>query len=79
MDRFIIIGRSNCPFCIKAVEYCKEKEVEHIFLNYASEPEVLEEYKNLHKQETVPIILANDLLSGHTKKVGGYSELLEFL
>jgi glutaredoxin len=79
MDRFIIIGRTNCPFCVKAMEYCKEKEVEYIFLNYTSDPEMLEKYKDFHKQETVPIILANDILSGYTKKVGGYSELLEFL
>ena len=78
-DRFIIIGRLSCPFCTKAIDYCKVKETEFIFLNYAENPEVLEEYKEFHKQPTVPIILANNLETGYTKKVGGYSDLLEYL
>ena len=79
MDRFIIIGRTSCPFCTKAVQYCNAKNVEYIFLNYNEDPQILEEYKVFHKQSTVPIILANNMLSGYTKKVGGYSELLEYL
>ena len=79
MDRFIIIGRDSCPFCVKAIEYCRAKDVEYIFLNYTEKPEMLEEYKVFHKQKTVPIILANNMLSGHTKMIGGYSNLLEFL
>ena len=79
MDRFIIIGRDSCPFCVKAIEYCRAKDVEYIFLNYTEKPEMLEEYKVFHKQKTVPIILANNMLSGYTKMVGGYSSLLEFL
>tara|TARA_Y100001938_G_C7942374_1_gene354948 strand:- start:20 stop:259 length:240 start_codon:yes stop_codon:yes gene_type:complete len=79
MDRFIIIGRDSCPFCVKAIEYCRAKDVEYIFLNYTEKPEMLEEYKVFHKQKTVPIILANNMLSGYTKMVGGYSNLLEFL
>ena len=78
-DRFIIIGRLSCPFCVKAVDYCKAKQTEFIFLNYTENPEVLEEYKEFHKQPTVPIILANNLETGYTKKVGGYSDLLEYL
>tara|TARA_R100001443_G_scaffold85920_1_gene92586 strand:+ start:541 stop:780 length:240 start_codon:yes stop_codon:yes gene_type:complete len=79
MDRFIIIGRVNCPFCVKAIQYCNAKNVENIFLNYVDTPEILEEYKEFHNQTTVPIILANDMLSGYTKKIGGYSDLLEYL
>lgn len=79
INRFIIIGRSDCPFCVNALDYCKVKGVEHIFFNYTDTPEILEEYKEFHNHSTVPIILANDMLSGYTKKVGGYSELLEYL
>ncbi len=78
-NRYIIIGRSTCPFCIKALEYCTQKKVQHDFLDYKSQPEILEEYKEFHNHRTVPIILANNLESGLVKKVGGYSELLEFL
>jgi glutaredoxin len=79
IDRFIIIGRSTCPFCTKAIEYCRTKGAELVFLNYSENLEILEEYKQFYKQETVPIILANDMLSGYTKKVGGYSQLLEYI
>tara|TARA_S200000501_G_C20361741_1_gene542196 strand:- start:175 stop:420 length:246 start_codon:yes stop_codon:yes gene_type:complete len=78
-DRFIIIGRLGCHFCTQALDYCRAKEVEFVFMNYTDDPEILEEYKSFHKHSTVPIILANDLGSGYTKKVGGYSELLEYL
>lgn len=78
-DRFIIIGRSSCPFCLRAVEYCKAKQQEYNFLDYASDPMVLQEYKQFHNHSTVPIILANNLESGYTKKIGGYSDLLEYL
>ena len=61
------------------MQYCRAKDVEYIFFNYTEKPEILEEYKQFHNHPTVPIILANDMLSGYTKKVGGYSDLLEFL
>ena len=78
-DRFIIIGRSSCPFCIRAVDYCKAKGNQFEFLDYASQPQTLQEYKEFHEHPTVPIILANNLETGYTKKVGGYSDLLEYL
>ena len=78
-NRYIIIGRSTCPFCIKAIEYCIAKNVKHDFLDYQHHPEILKEYKEFHNHSTVPIILANNLETGHTEKVGGYSELLEYL
>lgn len=78
-DRFIIIGRLSCPFCVKAIDYCKAKNAKCIFLNYSKNRDILEDYKSFYKQSTVPIILANDLLSGYTKKIGGYSDLLEYV
>tara|TARA_R100000005_G_scaffold93001_1_gene67524 strand:- start:256 stop:468 length:213 start_codon:yes stop_codon:yes gene_type:complete len=69
----------SCPFCANAIDYCKAKNVEFIFFNYTLTPEILEEYKQFHNQKTVPIILANNLQTGYTKKVGGYSDLLEYL
>lgn len=78
-DKFIIIGRSTCPFCVRAVEYCSAKGAEYKFLDYASQPQLLQEYKQFHNHPTVPIILANNLETGYTKKVGGYSDLLGYL
>ena len=78
-DKFIIIGRSTCPFCVKAVDYCVAKSAEYKFLDYSADPTALQEYKQFHNHPTVPIILANNLETGYTKKLGGYSELLEYL
>ncbi len=78
-EKFIIIGRSTCPFCIEAIRYCDAKNAEHKFLDYASRTHILEEYKQFHKHPTVPIILANHLDTGRVHLVGGYSDLLEYL
>lgn len=77
-ERFIIYGRETCPFCLHAIDYCNAIDAPSIFLDYSSEPEIIEEYKQFYKQETVPIILANDLETGETRKIGGYSDLLEY-
>jgi len=78
-ERFIIIGRSSCPFCTMAEDLMIASQKEFIFLDYVSNQSILEDYKEFHDQETVPIILSNDLDTGFTKKVGGYTDLLEYL
>jgi len=75
--RFIIIGRSSCPYCIFAADFLSAKSIEYFFLDYNQKEEILEDYKEFHNQKTVPIILSNDLSSGEVRKVGGYSNLLE--
>tara|TARA_B100000927_G_scaffold291336_1_gene292983 strand:+ start:232 stop:477 length:246 start_codon:yes stop_codon:yes gene_type:complete len=76
-NRYIIIGRSSCPFCAMAEDFLNSKKIENIFLDYENDRKILEDYKTFHKQPTVPIVLANSLSSGYTFKVGGYSDLLE--
>ena len=78
-NRFIIIGRRTCPFCIQAENYCSAKNVQSVMLDYAGRESILEDYKEFYGQVTVPIILANDLETGYTRKVGGYTDLLDFL
>lgn len=79
VERFIIIGRSSCPFCVMAQDYLKAETLEFIFLDYCDNPDILEDYKGFHSQQTVPIILSNDLNTGFTKKVGGYTDLLDYV
>ena len=67
----------SCPFCMAAKELLEQKEINSIILDYDKDLGILEDYKNFHKQNTVPIILHNDLISGRVTKVGGYTELLE--
>lgn len=75
--RYIIIGRSTCPFCIHAVDFCVASQIEYIFLDYCENLEILEEKKQFYNQKTVPIILSNRLEDGLTTRVGGYSDLLK--
>ena len=77
MNRYIIIGRSSCPFCVMAADLCSASHKSHIFLDYEERQEILEEYKTFHNSETVPIILSNNLQTGKTRYLGGYTDLLE--
>tara|TARA_A100001015_G_C14987599_1_gene712286 strand:- start:1487 stop:1735 length:249 start_codon:yes stop_codon:yes gene_type:complete len=78
-NRFIIIGRSNCPFCTMAQDLLEASGVENVFLDYIDHPEILDDYKSFHQHETVPIVLSNNLVTGLVKKVGGYTDLLEYI
>ena len=76
-NKYIIIGRSTCHFCALAVDLCKAKKIKHTFLDYVENLDILEDYKSSHQQETVPIILSNNLETGIVHKIGGYTDLLE--
>ncbi|MBL97480.1 MAG: hypothetical protein CMF52_06645 [Legionellales bacterium] len=78
-ERYIIIGRSSCPFCIMAQDVLVAKGGQYIFLDYEEDRQILEEYKVFHNQETVPIVLSNNLKTGMVKQVGGYTDLLEHI
>lgn len=78
-NRYIIFGRETCPFCTMAMDFCKASHISHLFLNYEENREILEDYKEFYKQDTVPIILENNMETGLTQKVGGYSDLLNRL
>tara|TARA_B100001094_G_scaffold246378_1_gene243025 strand:- start:977 stop:1228 length:252 start_codon:yes stop_codon:yes gene_type:complete len=77
-NRFFIIGRKSCPFCVHAIDFCKAKNYKYQFFDFSHNLEALEEYKEFYNQKTVPIILSNNLETGYTKKVGGYTNLLDF-
>ena len=78
-NRFIIIGRSSCPYCVFAIDFCRAKDLETVFLDYSEKTEILEDYKSFYERETVPIILENSLVSGLVTFIGGYTDLLDFL
>ena len=61
------------------VDFCKANKREHIFLDYNEKREILEDYKQFHGQKTVPIVLANNLETGYTHIVGGYTDLLDYI
>ena len=78
-ERFIVVGRATCPFCTMAEDLLSASQKECVFLDYSTATHILEDYKEFHKQSTVPIILSNNLETGYTKKIGGYTDLLEYI
>jgi glutaredoxin len=76
-QRFIIIGRSSCPFCAMAEDLLSCKGIQSIFLDYELNQHILEDYKDFYNQKTVPIIILNNTDTGLIRKVGGYTDLLE--
>lgn len=78
-NRYIVIGRSSCPYCKLAVDFLEDKVFQHEFLDYVDSRDILEDYKTFYKQDTVPIILSNNIKTGLTKKIGGYSDLMEHM
>jgi glutaredoxin len=79
LNRYIIYGRSTCPYCKKAVDFLDSKHKENIFFDFSDDPEAILDAKRFYELETVPIILENNNVSGHTKLIGGYSDLVEHL
>ena len=77
--RYIIYGKSECPYCSSAQDYCRAKDLEEVYLDYTEHTDALIDCMNFYKMKTVPIILENDLDTGLVRFVGGYTDLLEFL
>ena len=76
--RFFIFGRSTCPFCRLAADYCIGSSIEHTYLDFMGREDILEDYKEFYNQKTVPIVLVNNTDTGETKKIGGYTDLLDY-
>ena len=76
-DRFIVYGRSSCPYCVLAVELLEEREREVIFFDFLEQQDAIDEVKAFYAWPTVPAIIVNNKVSGETNFIGGYSDLLE--
>jgi glutaredoxin len=68
-----IIGRDNCPFCVRAVQLCEDNYLRYSYNKIGEQltrDEVLERFPTA---KTVPIILVDRAW------IGGYNELKEFI
>jgi len=77
--RYFVYGRNSCVFCVMACDYLSAQKKEYIFFDHFDDDNFLEELKTFYSSKTVPVILENDLDSGMTKQVGGYTDLLEHM
>lgn len=78
-NRFIVYGRTNCSFCVDAINLLKEKDHEYCFFDFTEDPEAITDAKSFYKWETVPMILKNNMVTGITSFVGGLDNLREHL
>lgn len=71
VDAFLIYGRDNCPYCVKAKELLQKKEVWWAYIDLTKNPTIRE--RMMAKGfKTVPIIYNGDTL------IGGYTDLEKY-
>jgi glutaredoxin len=73
--RYIIYTLSSCGFCSAAKDLLRDKRVEFYEFNLDEDPEFLLQVKKFYDHNTVPVVVENDIESGETNFVGGFSEL----
>jgi len=74
-SKYLIYGRTTCPYCIAATELLEESHKKTVFIDLTTDPEGIEEAKEFYGWPTVPIILENDEDTGAISFVGGFSDL----
>ena len=68
-----IYGKPSCPFCVKAVNLCKTRQLEHTYKSLGtgfSREELMEWFPSAR---TVPQIKVRG------ESIGGYNELVDYL
>ena len=60
MKKYIVYGRSSCPYCIKVVNKLLRGEKTFYVELYDSTPEKLEEIKKRFNHPTVPVVTVID-------------------
>tara|TARA_Y100000592_G_scaffold16371_1_gene24281 strand:- start:13025 stop:13300 length:276 start_codon:yes stop_codon:yes gene_type:complete len=73
--RYIIYTLSDCNFCSSTKELLTEQGTEFYEFNLDNDTEFLSEVKEFYNHNTVPIIVENDVETGETSFIGGFSEL----
>ena len=72
---YIVYGRSSCPYCIEAVNLLDFAGIEREFFDLENDRDFIQELKDFHSMQTVPIILKIDGESGRVKLIGGCDDL----
>lgn len=70
---YYIYTKTNCPFCVKAKQLLKEKNIDYREKNI-KDPEVRQELLVIYPEaKTVPQIFID------SQHIGGYQELVKYL
>ena len=60
MKKYIVYGRSSCPYCIKVVNKLLRGGKTFYVEMYDHQPEKLEEIKKRYNHPTIPVVIIQD-------------------
>jgi len=78
VEKYIIYGAKWCNYCNMAASLIKSNGIQFYYMDLTEDNEYKEDVKRFYNVRTIPLILAISH-SGITKRIGGYTELREFL
>jgi glutaredoxin len=73
--KYLIYGRSSCPFCSEAVQILRSLKIESVFFDLEGDREFLDEAKAFYNRKTVPIVLKIDENTDIVRLIGGCDDL----
>tara|TARA_R100000231_G_scaffold113319_1_gene84119 strand:+ start:356 stop:619 length:264 start_codon:yes stop_codon:yes gene_type:complete len=76
MKKYIVYGRSTCPYCIKVVNKLLRGGKTFYVEMYDDQPEKLEEIKNRYNHPTIPVVICID---EKEIVIGGCDDVIEYL
>lgn len=57
--KIILFGTENCPWCVKAKDYLKEKGVQFEYIDVSQDQDAAQEMIKKSKQMSVPVLEIN--------------------
>ncbi|MEN0059178.1 MAG: glutaredoxin domain-containing protein [Bdellovibrio sp.] len=69
MAKVLIYKKDPCPYCDRAIQFLKNRDIAFDMVDLTDKPEEIEKIKQETGWRTVPIILING------KLIGGYTDL----
>ncbi len=76
MKKYIVYGRSTCPYCIKVVNKLLRGGKTFYVEMYDDQPEKLEEIKKRYNHPTIPVVICID---EKEIVIGGCDDVIEYL
>ena len=79
MEYYKIICWSECPFCLRAKTLLLDKGLPFEYCSIDHSRKLLDYYKKIYKQDTVPMVIKMNTGDENEQFIGGYTELKELL
>ena len=76
MKKYIVYGRSSCPYCIKVVNKLLRGGKTFYVEMYDDQPEKLEQIKKRYNHPTIPVVIIQD---SKEILIGGCDDTIEHL